>query len=119
MTLDLSALRQHDRLVGHDELWFWQNNTFGIFGLYTYVELITGTTKPSGFRTPKASSTVPDKWLDNGPNRYGIYTPAPGGEANWVRVPFGSLRTSSGEAITEADLENIKAIKFALPINLT
>ena len=121
VTLDLSALGVSTTdWSDYDELWFWQNNTFGIFGLYTYVELITADDKT--FWIPNAESfkygDQTNGWT-TAQTAYGIYTPAPGGEANWVRVPFASLKdTSSGEAITEADLENIKAIKFALPINL-
>ena len=105
----------------YDELWFWQTNTFGIFGLYSFVELVTNDDKifsvPNGDTIKYGSQDA--SWT-SAATSFGIYTAVPGGAANWVRVPFASMKNvdGSGTAITEADLANIKAIKIALPINL-
>ena len=46
MTLNLNDLGiSTTDFSAYDELWFWQQNTFGIFGLYIYVELITNDDK--------------------------------------------------------------------------
>ncbi len=122
VTLDLAALGiTTTDFSAYDELWFWQNNTFGIFGLYSYIELVTNDDKVfSILNGDSFKYGSQDTSWTTAATSFGIYTPVPGGAANWVRVPFSSMKNNDGSSavITDTELANIKAVKIALPINM-